>query len=944
MQCEEDVDFDDVVSIKCQKLSRNVCSKQDEDVTIFGLSALQIVKAGLSKCNPLLKSNWLGSDPCKADASMGMMVEDSEKSTSQQRGHRRSKASENVTKHDPACIDLQGRPTPPHATFIRSPPLTAKEDGSRLTPVNSPALNACLPSTLGPAFTEDPSLGRMGSAAVCRPAAARAGKGRTSLAYRSFPDTRHQSPSSRASLSSKRIKKTASPPHPPRLALSGAKTILSDDSFLHLSPMAVSTPSLRFGGLGIVCLSKSDVKTKELQTSSSYPSGRKGSGSSITSLSMCPDSPTYSIASSVPSIVVTPPAVLAPRLMPEKSLQRVQREGVLLEYVEQTAKQSMDFARSNALPNDSKQKLLNVKHDDEEIPHLRAIDTTYMPPPAPPFEDALTPSKADYEARLREDENGLATFKVAVDALLSEYFVFRTVGRTWRLAGQMVTLLQRVMDPHVCEHDNPSNESTPDRGFSAASWDQELPDMCIPSLRAQRWIGERRVPVEWAADKLHEMMNLVMEHVVTGMVALVTDDRAPYETPAALAYLCLSIQNELPLLINLHYRRSKTSSSSTRGTQSPTTPSPMSEWIRVCGLAHGPPMQESHDTRRHNARAIQGGEAPDEASWARILREVNPATIFLTILRRTIQNAYEKGETIRAKATLLAVPPPRKGSRKRWQAANAEVNALKALKDQDRSQVTRGVITEAEFRKRERRRAAIGSAKDIFAVFYFVRLVGELYASRVIGVSVIRQWLQRFFFNTVYHGVPSSYELEAGCALLITVGAALDREAGIIQSPKKRPGPFSSPQTESEASNSLAHVDRHSSTSMGGPSLAARAATLFDRTDNVPANHWILVSPKVVREMHASCSPNGILLKDVHEGANGNKDCGTADRAIAKRTITATMARLREILAIREVDSEGKVWCREVIGLRSRVWQQGESSSCQKIISLRKFQRDFWGS
>ncbi|ETS64495.1 hypothetical protein PaG_00957 [Moesziomyces aphidis] len=70
-----------------------------------------------------------------------------------------------------------------------------------------------------------------------------------------------------------------------------------------------------------------------------------------------------------------------------------------------------------------------------------------------------------------------------------------------------------------------------------------------------------------------------------------------------------------------------------------------------------------------------------------------------------------------------------------------------------------------------------GEERNQFAAMDVVRFVGELGVQEVVTVSVVARWLDRFLTRTAYIDIPSAWEIECACALLITVGATLDRRA-----------------------------------------------------------------------------------------------------------------------------------------------------------------------
>lgn len=91
----------------------------------------------------------------------------------------------------------------------------------------------------------------------------------------------------------------------------------------------------------------------------------------------------------------------------------------------------------------------------------------------------------------------------------------------------------------------------------------------------------------------------------------------------------------------------------------------------------------------------------------------------------------------------------------------------------------------------------------------------------------------RLLFDTVFPGVPSLYELEAGCALLITVGEALEREAHLDMFP------------QIIAWRSTKNTNRQPSRVR---QASAPVSSSKERSDQAPEDHWIRMSPQQVRQ------------------------------------------------------------------------------------------------
>lgn len=133
----------------------------------------------------------------------------------------------------------------------------------------------------------------------------------------------------------------------------------------------------------------------------------------------------------------------------------------------------------------------------------------------------------------------------------------------------------------------------------------------------------------------------------------------------------------------------------------------------------------------------------DHFAYLESLRGIDPTSIFIQHLEENLTNALERGDTVRSRANHLVVPPPRRGSRKKWAALNADLGALRAQRDLDMKLASSGQISEQELRSRERKRAALGCPKDVFAVLNYVRFVGE------VGLS-LRTWSRSLLLNSFF--------------------------------------------------------------------------------------------------------------------------------------------------------------------------------------------------
>lgn len=172
----------------------------------------------------------------------------------------------------------------------------------------------------------------------------------------------------------------------------------------------------------------------------------------------------------------------------------------------------------------------------------------------------------------------------------------------------------------------------------------------------------------------------------------------------------------------IHLTRSPSSAEMNRTVQD----NALGTWVQMCAMAVGLGGKTKDyftvaDVIRMNTFTIEEKEA-----WKLCLKDIDPAKRLVTLLRRHINVVLERGKATRERNNLLVVPPVQRGSRKRWLAANAEQRARRASHDENFAKLTSGQISEGEYRSTERRLAAEGHPRDIFAALHLVRFVGEV--------------------------------------------------------------------------------------------------------------------------------------------------------------------------------------------------------------------------
>lgn len=151
-----------------------------------------------------------------------------------------------------------------------------------------------------------------------------------------------------------------------------------------------------------------------------------------------------------------------------------------------------------------------------------------------------------------------------------------------------------------------------------------------------------------------------------------------------------------------------------------------------------------------------------------IHRKLNHGKLFLNVLREELDKILERGLAMTDMYNRLNLPG--KGSSV---FPCFSVDAIPDTEGTTRISHAGGSAWK-ECVEHRKRLAREGDLRDRFVSIDVVRYIGELAIHEVVGVPVLTKWLDRFLTHTVYLGIPSAWEIECACALLITVGAMLD--------------------------------------------------------------------------------------------------------------------------------------------------------------------------
>lgn len=209
---------------------------------------------------------------------------------------------------------------------------------------------------------------------------------------------------------------------------------------------------------------------------------------------------------SLPKIIVTPP-VPPTRLKGNVDIAQISRAGTYFQAVarESTEKEASveDHVMASGLPvpdeesSDVKEEQKDTTADvDDEMASL-------------PLEHEL-PSFEVQEKRVNDDNKGIEGIKLVIDAFLSDFFVERPYDHTKRLFPSLTDLLISSMEP--VNH------------FELSKWGRSQP---IPSLRAHciATEGEEMIILHprWVQWKLQSTLDIVLDHIITGVIALVVE-------------------------------------------------------------------------------------------------------------------------------------------------------------------------------------------------------------------------------------------------------------------------------------------------------------------------------------------------------------------------------------------------------------------------------------
>lgn len=279
--------------------------------------------------------------------------------------------------------------------------------------------------------------------------------------------------------------------------------------------------------------------------------------------------------------------------------------------------------------------------------------------------------------------------------------------------------------------------------------------------------------------------------------------------------------------------------------------------------------------------------------------EPQPARTFREMLLARFDDLLQRGHRIKEQSHHLQVPlNPR--NTLRWKAyLERESHNLDIKMTRIKSRAARlGNDVEKTL-------AVNGRLEETFASLHCVRFLGELYRQGIVDLAVIEQWLHRLLFDTAYPGIPSLWELESGCVLLITILPKLheyQRQDGRVITMQRS---FSAPYTRVDTSGGRGHGHGDGDTTM-------TCDRPTPRQDAATADHWISTTPRSARlsalSKHSPVRKADSLPLDLTRvSASAN--------IVAASLLHSCLCRLRELQAHPEIHLESKAWIAEVCRL-----------------------------
>lgn len=322
----------------------------------------------------------------------------------------------------------------------------------------------------------------------------------------------------------------------------------------------------------------------------------------------------------------------------------------------------------------------------------------------------------------------------------------------------------------------------------------------------------------------------------------------------------------------------------------------------------------------------------------------------MDVLNKEIDSALERGYLVRDRACRLDVPSPRTNSRRKSAPDTSFKSPKERRRENDLQKLARGEMTVEEWERKERRAAAAGNPKDEFVSIDGVRFVGELYKLGLLPAGCLQAWFGRLLFDTVHPEIPSTWELECACALLIITGPSLEEESGRLRR-QEDPATELGTQTRSEPAFPVGEEKSQGyntpRTELRSDQLRVNSETCL-RKDSAPNNHWIHCAPPpspghrpssdaILRSWSyppsGSVPPAAPALESYSRFATPQRSPispvypRTDDEVVPDSTCEArivlegALSRITSLSEHPDVDQGTKMWLHEVLELKQRQWK-----------------------
>lgn len=219
----------------------------------------------------------------------------------------------------------------------------------------------------------------------------------------------------------------------------------------------------------------------------------------------------------------------------------------------------------------------------------------------------------------------------------------------------------------------------------------------------------------------------------------------------------------------------------------------------------------------------------------------------------------------------------------------------------------------------------------------------KLYGHGLLSKYLMQRWLHRLLFETVYPSLPSLWELEAACVLLIVILPRLHRLAAEAETERRKEGTVSAADVgatkmeRSPAQSAVAPTTPKKQTRVTAADAAADPANYIatehsasselrpvpapatPQRRDAPADHWIHLTPAKARRYSMSLLPPLTATAEAGPGqaaAFGEKSTSAANSEVdllapdlsAAEVVQCCTTRLRQLRTVVDIHHESKEW------------------------------------